>query len=369
MIVRRPVLRVALDFRPALLTPSGIGRATRELALALAELPDLEVHLYGHGLARAVDRRAPQRARLHRWPIPGRSLPLLRALGLGADRLCGRPDVFHWTDYVQPPVSKAKPVLTVHDVAFAADPSLHGTRQSRVLQQRTQAAVRKAVRVIVPTAATAQGLQQHLEVDAGKVVVVPFGADHVPDRARLRALPSPLGGEDYVLAVGTIEPRKNHLRLLRAWRELPPPRPRLVVAGRPGWLCDETLDALATTAKEGTRWLPDLDDEALWTWMAHARALAYPSLLEGFGFPPLEAMALGVPVLAGDTAALREVLGEAALFRAPTNIDALRDGLEVLLGDSTTRQRLVEQGLARAAGFTWSACARAHAAVYVEAAR
>lgn len=363
------MLRVALDFRPALLTPSGIGRATRELAHALTEVADLDLHLYGHSLARAVNRSVPVGAHLHRWPVPGRSLRLLRAIGLGADRLCGRPDVFHWTDYVQPPLSRSRPVLTVHDVAFAEDQTLHGERQSAILRARTATALARAARVIVPTAATARGLQEHFEVDPAIVRVIPFGADHVPRRASLLAQPSPMGKDEYILAVGTIEPRKNHLRLLRAWRELPPPRPRLVVIGRPGWLCDDTINALRATAREGVRWIPQVDDDALWHWIAHARALAYPSLLEGFGFPPLEALALGVPVLAGDTLALREVLGDAAVFRPPTSIDALRDGLETVLGDTATRKRLIEQGMRRAAAFTWGECARRHAEVYAEAAR
>lgn len=367
--VARFVLRVALDYRPALLTPSGIGRATRELARALAVLPELDVHLYGHSLARARNRDAPEGATMHRWPVPGRSLRMLRAIGLGADRLAGGPAVFHWTDYVQPPLSRAQAVLTVHDVAFAEDADLHGARQSAILCARTAAAVNKAARIIVPTEATAQALNRYFSIDPTRVRVIPFGVDHVPSRKLVVAQPAPFEGQDYVLMLGTLEPRKNHLRLLRAWRELAPPRPRLVVIGRPGWLCDDTVTALRATAREGVRWLPQIDDADLWRYLVHARALAYPSVLEGFGFPPLEAMALGVPVLAGDTPALREVLGEAALFRNPTDIDALRDGLEVLLHDDATRSRLHDQGVRHAATLTWAQCARDHAVVYAEAAR
>lgn len=363
-----PRVRVALDYRPALLTRSGIGRATRELARALAAVPEVELHLYGHGLARAINAEVPEGSRLHRLPVPGRSLPLLRALGVGADRLCGSPQVFHWIDYVQPPLARARAVLTVHDVAFSEDDSLHGPRGSAVLRERTARALGAATRVVVPTRATADALQRHFAVDPGKVRVIPFGADHVPGRSTLAAGPPPLRGEDYVLMIGTLEPRKNHLRLLRAWRELEPPRPHLVVVGAPGWLCDATVNALRATAREGVRWLAHADDATLWRWLAHARVLAYPSLCEGFGFPPLEALALGVPVLAGDTPALREVLGEAAVFRNPTSIDALRDGLAVLLTDEATRRRLQEQGPKRAARFRWAACAAAHVQVYAEAA-
>ncbi len=360
------VLRVALDYRPALLSQAGIGRATRELARALGGEPSVELHLYGHSLARAMNAEVPDGAQLHRLPVPGRSLPLLHALGLGADRLCGSPAVFHWIDYVQPPLSRARPVLTVHDVAFAEDPDLHGPRQSKILIDRTRRALAMAARVIVPTQTTADALHAHFAVDRARMRVIPFGADHVPARATLAQRP-PIA-DDYVLMIGTLEPRKNHMRLLRAWRELAPPRPRLVVLGSPGWLCDATVNALRATVREGVRWIPRVDDASLFRWLAHARVLAYPSLREGFGFPPLEALALGVPVLAGDTPALREVLGDAATYRRPTDIDALRDGLEVLLGDETTRKRVIEQGKRRVGAFTWRACAQAHAAVYAEAA-
>lgn len=359
-------LRVALDYRPALLSVSGIGRATRQLAGALAELPELELHLYGHSLARAVNHTAPAAAHLHRLPVPGRSLRLLRALGLGADQLCGRPQVFHTLDYVEVPVRDARSVVTIHDVAFAEDPACHGPRQSQILIERTRRIVQRVRAIVVPTQATASALREHFEVDHAPVRVIPFGVDHIP--ADIESTP-PLRGEDYVLMVGTLEPRKNHLRLLRAWRSLAPPRPRLVVIGRPGWLCDDVVNALRAMAREGVRWIPGADDATLWRYVKHARALAYPSLREGFGFPPLEAMALGVPVLAGDTPALREVLGDAALFRDPTSVDTLRDGLELVLGDERCRARLRTRGLSQAAKFTWAECARQHAALYAEVAK
>ena len=120
-------LPIALDYRPALLSPAGIGRATRELAAALAARDDVEVHLFAHSLARArCAVTLPDRARLHRLPIPGRALPWLHRTGLGADRLAGGVPVFHWTDYVQPPVRRARTVLTVHDLAFVRDATARG---------------------------------------------------------------------------------------------------------------------------------------------------------------------------------------------------------------------------------------------------
>ncbi|MGB3968940.1 MAG: glycosyltransferase, partial [Planctomycetota bacterium] len=146
-------LPIALDYRPALLSAAGIGRATRELARALGSRPDLDLHLFAHSLARAQVAAADVRgAHLHRLPIPGRSLRTLARLGLAADRLAGSPRVFHWTDYVHAPVARAKVVLTVHDLAFVRDERWHGANAA-VLRERTARAIAAAAAVVVPSRA------------------------------------------------------------------------------------------------------------------------------------------------------------------------------------------------------------------------
>ena len=356
-------LPIAIDYRPALLSRAGIGRATRELARALAAIDDVRLHLFAHSFARArVATDAPPRARLHRLPIPGRALPLLRRLGLGADRLAGRADVFHWTDYVQPPVSNARTVLTVHDLAFVRDPSWHGA-QAAELRERTRLAIHEATALVVPSRTTADDLRCFAP-DAPDPRVIAWGADHVPQRR----LPRPLD-DDYALCVGTIEPRKNHLALLAAWRRLPSPRPRLVVVGAIGWECDEIVRELERAQRDGlVQWRTDARDDELWALLQHARLLVYPALWEGFGFPPLEAMALGVPVVAHDTPVLREVCGEAACAADASDADALAAVIERSLRDDELRARSTADGRDRAARFSWRACATAHADLYREVA-
>jgi glycosyltransferase involved in cell wall biosynthesis len=196
--------------------------------------------------------------------------------------------------------------------------------------------------------------------------VIPFGADHVPEAAPEAA--PPFAGAPFLLAIGTLEPRKNHAALLRAWRTLPAPRPRLVVIGRAGWLCAETVAALRAAAPDGCTWLPRADDATLVRFLAHARALVYPSRYEGFGFPPLEAARLGTPIVAGDAAAVRETLGDAAVFVDPDDTAALARALAELLADERARTSLGAAGRARAARFRWLDTARAYAEVYREAA-
>ena len=174
-------LPIAIDYRPALLSRAGIGRATRELARALAAIEDVELHLFGHSLARArVAVDVPATARLHRAPIAGRALPTLQRLGLGAERLAGNARVFHWTDYVQPPVGRAATVLTVHDLAFVRDARWHGA-DAAVLQERTRRAIAASTALACPTRTTAEDVRTFAPA-APEPRVIPWGADHVPQQ-------------------------------------------------------------------------------------------------------------------------------------------------------------------------------------------
>jgi len=361
----RPVLppvriKVALDYRPALLSPAGIGRAVRELTRALAQRDDLDLHLFAHSLARArVPTEIPPGARLHRLPLAGRALPSLARLGLGAARLAGRPAGFHDTDYVELPITRARSVLTLHDLAFLRDPSWHGA-DSAALRERTHRLVRRAARIAVPSQATARDVRAAFP-GAAEPVVVPFGSDHVPALVH--------EPRDHVLCVGTIEPRKNHRTLLAAMRRLRAPRPRLVVVGRAGWECDAVVADLRAAVDEGiAEWREGASDAETWELLRTARLLVYPSHWEGFGFPPLEAMAVGVPVVGNDCEPLRELCADAAMLCRADDADALAAAIERTLGDAALRERLARAGRTRAADFRWHDCAAAYTALYREAA-
>lgn len=353
-------LTIGLDYRPALLSHAGIARSVRELTAALARSPDVEPHLFGHSLSPArFPHPIPPGARLHRLPIPGRSLPLLQSLRLDARRLCGGVPIFHWTDYVHPPVREGGIVLTIHDLAFLRESRFHGPTTDW-LRERCLRAARRAHAIVCPSETTARDAKAAYPELVERIFVVPFGADHVPDTVGPALLDEP-----YILAVGTIEPRKNHVLLLEAWRALDPPRPKLVVIGREGWECASIVAELRAACATGeVRWLQDATDAEVYRWMAHALVLAYPSHLEGFGFPPLEAMRLGVPVIAGDTPALREVLGDAAWFVDVDEPEGLTARLRDLLEDPRAREERARAGRARAADFTWTRAADGYAEIY-----
>jgi glycosyltransferase involved in cell wall biosynthesis len=355
-------IRVGLDYRPALLLRSGIPRAVRELARALARREDMDLHLFGHCLATPRHPAVPAGATLHRSRIPGRSLPLLSALGLDAARLCGDVPVFHWTDYVFPPVRRGRAVvLTLHDGAFARDPGFHGPTTADLLA-RTRRAVGRADRIVCPTRASAEDAMALLGAHESRIRVVPFGVDHGAEPGST----PPLGGEPYVLMLGTVEPRKNHLRALAAWRRLGVGRPQLVIVGRSGWECAEIARALdAATAEGGVIWRRDASEVEVARWLAHASALFYPSLLEGFGFPPLEALRHGVPVCCGDDAALREVLGPTARYCDARDEASMADALAATL-EETRDPAARDARRAHADRFRWSDAAAGYAAVYAE---
>lgn len=350
-------VRVGIDYRPALLQSAGIGRCVRELCRALAEINELDLHLFGHSFARARRRDPlPTGSHLHRLPIPGRSLAFLARCGLDAGGLAGRPEVFHWTDYIHPPVAGAAAVLTIHDLAMTTDPGFHGGATDLMLA-RCRVAAERSARVICPTTATANQVFAEFDLPPDKVEVIPFGCDHVSPTGTGRPIE-----EDYIVMVGTVEPRKNHHNLLLAYKQLPTPRPRLLVLGRRGWQCDEIVAAL--TGTNGVTWIDELSDQLLVRYVEHALVLVYPSFLEGFGFPPLEAMVLGTPVLAGDTPALREVLGEAARFCDPHDVDSIQRELGELIRDADLRDELRSRGVRQAGGYSWHRCAEQHADLY-----
>lgn len=350
-------LRVGIDYRPALLQSAGIGRCVRELCRSLAEWNDLDLRLFGHSFARARHvAPIPPASRLHRLPIPGRSLPALARCGIDASSLSGSPEVFHWTDYIHPPVSRAATVLTIHDLAMAADPEFHGAATELMLE-RCRTAANRSQQIICPTQATADQVVTEFALPPEKVTVIPFGCDHVRPTGTTSPLP-----EDYIVMVGTIEPRKNHHNLLLAYADLPAPRPRLLVIGRRGWQCESIVANLTKAA--GVTWIEDANDQQVIRYMEHAQALVYPSFLEGFGFPPLEAMQLGTPVLAGDTPALREVLGQAAVFCDPHDVDAIRKQLLALTTDADLRATLGQQGQQQVNHYSWQRSAQQHIEVY-----
>ncbi len=370
---------------------TGIGLYARELILRLPRVdPDATYVAWYLNARRAVrpwrwDRRSFARVPnlVERWaPIPATwferasmrwELPRLEWLA--------RFDVLFAPNFVPPPTASRRLVLTIHDLAFRLHPETAPTATRRWLV-RLDRALRQAAGIVAVSEATRRDLLELYPVDPERVTVIHHGID--ADRFR----PAPkeevervrrLHGIDgpYVLFLGGLEPRKNLPTLVRAWARVPDDlRPGLVVAGasvpwnpegRSG--LDRALAALPAAARTGvtlTGYVGHRDKVALLTG---ARALAFPSLYEGFGLPILEAMAVGTPVVTSDLSSMPEVAGQAAVLVDPRSAEAVAEGLGRVLADQGLAARLTEAGRERVRKFDWDRTARAHAAVLHRAGR
>ena len=360
----------------------GIGRYSARLAEALQARGDVALTLLYHG--RCLAPLPPTLQGLPRRPVSLGSKPwragvaAALVLGLPLDRWLGVRGLFHATDHLLPPLRHAPTVFTVHDLAFLTQPETHLHSNRAFLARMLPRFCAAATLVIADSEATRQDLLRCYALPPAKVRTVPLGVEprfrpQEPRAARaLVAAQYGLTGS-YLLFVGTLEPRKNLRRLLLAYRRLLQVRggaacPPLVVAGAPGWWTDVLHRAVRRLGLEArVRFLGRVPDEHLPALYSTATVFVYPSLYEGFGLPPLEALACGAPVITSNCSALPEVVGDAALQVDPRDVAALADALDRLLSDEQTRQVLASRGPAQAAQFTWARTAAATVAVYREA--
>jgi glycosyltransferase involved in cell wall biosynthesis len=357
---------VAIDVGPTIGATTGIGRFVSQLLDALAALPeppDLRPYV--------LSFRARLPDGVQRLPYPAG--PTLRAWGRTDHPRARRPlagaDVVHGTNYVVPP-SGLPSVVTVHDCSFLTRPDLvNGT--VRAFGPVLQRAVDRGAWVHTPSAFV--GHQAGELLGTARIRVIPHGPP-APAPASPSVAPLPgLDGRPYVLAVGTREPRKNLTTLVEAFGLLHPAHPELalVLVGQDGPdrpNIDAAVAALPRAAAEQvllTDWVSEDQRAAV---LARARVLAYPSLDEGFGFPLLEAMQAGVPVVAAAAGAIPEVAADAALLVSPDDPAALADALVGAATDDAVAARLVAAGRARLTAFSWARSADAFVALYREAA-
>jgi glycosyltransferase involved in cell wall biosynthesis len=259
-------------------------------------------------------------------------------------------------------------VICIYDLAYRVRPDEVPWQQRAYMGTLVPRALASAAAVVTPSAATKRDLLEHYPLAglAERTHVVGLGT--TPLNGARGSLPEGLE-PGYILAVGTVEPRKNYPRLVEAYRRLragSDSLPPLVVAGRVGWAYGDAVDLLRSTP--GVRYLEHVDDETLSILFRKAGLLACPSLYEGFGFSVVDAMALGLPVLAGRAGSLPEVAGGAVLEVDPEDTEAIASGLDRLLTDAPLRRDLGRRGRARAAHFNWSSAGTALAGLLEEAA-
>jgi glycosyltransferase involved in cell wall biosynthesis len=280
----------------------------------------------------------------------------------------GPVDIVHGTNFVVPPAKRAAAVVTVHDLTPVRYPELCTPTSLRYPDLIRRAAAHGAW-VHTPSQSVADEVVDLLDIPAERVRAVLSGLDAPTpgDAQRGRAL---AGATHYVLAIGTVEPRKGFPALVGAFDRLSPDHPGvdLVLAGPDGWGSD-ALNAALANAKHPDRVhrLGRVADQDRADLLAGAAVLAVPSVYEGFGYPPLEAMAAGTPVVATSAGALPEVLDDGAHFAPAGDIDALAGALTTVLDDAGFANYLRDRGVARAAEFTWDRWADGMVELYRDA--
>jgi O-antigen biosynthesis alpha-1,3-rhamnosyltransferase len=376
-----PRIRLAMNAVPLLLQHAGISSYIRHLGLALRDGSDVDPRFfYGLGWSREI-----------------RSAQLPGAAGLKSAllKLIPRPywlkhfeqyrfnagvrnhgfDIYHEPNFL-PFRFNGPIVVTIHDLSPLRYPETHPADRVRNFRERLPDAIDRATRIVVDSDFVGREIVEMFGVDPARVRPIHLG---VSKEYRPRSVQETAACLDkyrleragYVLAVGTLEPRKNLAHAIEVHATLPDAarsRAPLVVAGAKGWMTGELDRTIAAAELRGdVRWLGYVPSEDLPFLYSGARFLVYPSLYEGFGLPVLEAMASGIPVITSNQASLPEVAGDAAVMVDPRDSRALRDAMLQLMDDEGESRRRASLGLSQAARFSWRVCAQRTVEVYREA--
>jgi glycosyltransferase involved in cell wall biosynthesis len=371
-------MRIGIDGLPLTETLTGIGHYTHELARHLAlEFTEDKIEIVSpRAFLPTLDllEKRPGNLRLQR----SRLNPLTRRWwSIGLPRYLRRHplDVFHGTNFEVPLQQVCASIVTIHDLSMLLYSYTQEQKRVRRAQRRLPLMARAATMIITPTESARREVHEHLQIPLEQIVAIPEAArscfrrleqaQSIEVRERLRIQ------DEFLLFVGTVEPRKNLGTLLRAFEAVVRTREKalqLVLAGRTGWLVDSLLaDLKRSPAAEKIVVTGYLSDDDLCRLYSSCTVFIYPSIYEGFGLPPLEAMACGAPVIASRIPSIAEVTGTAARLFDHESSGALVTAIGELLSSESMRQTLSAAGAMRAAEFSWAQTARLTRDVYVEA--
>ncbi len=366
---------IYLDVSAAVHRRAGLGRYAESLARSLAtEVPDDLALFYNReqGIVPLTGLETLRRRTVSLGYKPWRMAVWVgQIIGLPFNALLPDATLFHATEHLLMPLKGIPTVMTVHDLIFRHLPEHHKPLNRWFLNATMPLFCKRSDAIIAVSEATRRDLIDAYGLPPEKVTVV-------YEAAAPHFRPQPLAAcervrqvyglpEGFLLYVGTIEPRKNLERLLQAWAPLYQAHacPPLVIVGKRGWLSDGFFAALeACPVREGvllTGYVEDVDLPAIY---AAATAFVFPSLYEGFGLPPLEAMACGTPVICSNASSLPEVVAGAGLLVEPTDVDALQSAIHQVVTSASLRSDLSRSGLAQATKFSWSEAAAATRHIY-----
>lgn len=372
-------MHIAIDAHSVGAQLAGNESYVTNLIEALAEIDQVNRYTLYVTMPAAIDRFS------NRWPnFTARTTlphtPLVRVpLTLTAELRRNPVDVLH-VQYTAPPFPPCPIVASIHDLSFEHLPDTFKRRSRAQLQITVRRTARKAAQILTLSEFSRRDIVETYEIDPARVFVTPLAAPpHFrpsTDGTELARIRKTFGIQrDYILSLGSIQPRKNLVRLIRAYsllRAMHPARkaPQLVLAGKRGWLYDDTMRTAAEHAVDDdivfTGYVPDRDLPALYSG---ATCFVYPSYFEGFGLPIVEAMQCGTPVIAANQTSSPEVLGNAGILVDPYNEKELAQGMARVIDNPDFRSQLSVKGLSRAKIFNWTTTARLTLQAYERAAR
>jgi glycosyltransferase involved in cell wall biosynthesis len=311
-------------------------------------------------------------------PIPARAMYMIwNGLRFPAvETLLGGMDVYHATNYFLPPSRRARRILSIYDLAFLVQPEWSSPKIVGPFSRSVRRFAHEADLLLAASESTRNDIVKLLDVPEDKVRVI-YGAANpslkpVPRDEAQRVVAERFGIRDpYVLFAGTIEPRKNVLGLIRAFRALTKSLPhQLVLAGTVGWNAESTLSAIRDPGLAGKVVLTGfVSFDELSALYSAADVFVFPSFYEGFGLPVLEAMTCGCPVIASNASSLPEVGGDAAMYFDPSDVEGISDAIARVVSDADLRSSMIAAGHDQANRFSWRSCAEATLSAYRELAQ
>lgn len=370
---------IGIDYTPAYEQGGGIGRLTRDLMTALSHRDtETDYRLFVSGVKQS--ELPPALAPNFQWK-PTRISPKWLAriwhrtgLPLPVETFVGGVDLFHATDFTLPPtLFHTKTIVTVHDMSYVRVPDAASPKLKAYLDSVVPRSAHRASHVIADSQATKNDLMEFYDLPDDKISVLLSGIDSRYQKIRESSLLMTMRRiynipqQPYLFTIGTIQPRKNYSRVIRALKIL---RDRgsdlhLVIAGGKGWLEDEMYKTIAETGLQDVVHLIGFaDDEHIASLYSAAECVVFPSLYEGFGFPVLESMACGTPVVTSNVSSLPEVAGNAALMVNPYDVEAIADAIERILDDTELRETLIKGGFEQSKKFTWENSAQQLQKIY-----
>ena len=370
-------MQITIDLSPVVHRKAGLATYARNLAehlLTLDRANEYAAFHYGIGVAPLPPSlnhlpltTVPWDAR--RWRL---TVAAQYFTGGSMDRTMSKTDLFHATEHLLPPLRATRTVFTFHDAIYALFPEYHLPLNRLFLGLMMPRFLRRANAIIAVSECSKRDAMRLYNIASEKITVIYEGVNPalrpVDDLNRIADVRARYAkNQPFILCVGTIEPRKNisalvdALKILRA-RGLPH---RLLVAGRKGWLYQSTFDHVKQSGMESQvdflDYVPDADLAAL---LSACDAFVFPSLYEGFGLPPLEAMACGAPVVCSNTSSLPEVVGDSALLFNPRDVGEIANAIKRVITDRTLQDELRAKGIAQAKKFSWERAARETLSIY-----